>query len=243
MASAEAAIPAVGKGREGKLGGGPGARRRPVLRRPELWEFELLRLIAEQQAIPFDQLARFIGCDQDQAARVARHLSKSGFADYGRFLHGEPHWIWLSIRGVRLSGTELHHRLPKVGAMARMRAVNEVRLHIAARASAARWVCGRSLVREQGVRGHRPNAVVEIGRERHAILVRLGGGSGERDRSILETHMARYDAVIAFCAPVPRKRLERLAAEHHWPKLVVRGIPGPPISLESPLDSATIRPQ
>lgn len=216
---------AIGHKREGNLGGGPGARRRPVLRPPEPWEFELLRLIAEQGAIPFDQLARFIGCEGDQAARVARHLSKSGFADYGRFLHDEPHWVWLSARGVRLSGTGLHHRLPKVGAMARMRAVNEVRLHITRRAPEARWVCGRSIVREQGVRGYRPNAVVEIGRERHAILVRLRVQSEERDTAILETHMARHDAVIAFCAPPTRKRLERLAAAHHWPKLVVRDIP------------------
>ena len=109
--------------------------------------------------------------------------------------------------------------------MARMRAINEVRLHIAARAPQARWVSGRSIVREQGKHGYRPNAVVEIGRERHAIVVRLRGGAEERERAILETHMARHDAMIAFCAPPPRKRLERLAAAHHWPKLVVRDIP------------------
>ena len=221
--------PAIGHKREGKLGGGPGARRRPVLRRPEPWEFELLRLIVEQQAIPFDQLTRFIGCEQEQAARVAKHLFKVGFADYGRYLHDEPHWLWLTQRGARLSGTDLHHRLPKVGAMARMRAVNEVRLHVAARAPQARWVSGRSIVREQGKHGYRPNAVVEIGRERHAIVVRLGIGGEERERAILETHIARYDAVIAFCAPSPRKQLERLAGEHRWPKLVVRDIPSAPL--------------
>lgn len=224
--------PTVGHKREGKLGGGPGARQRPVLRPLEPWEFELLRLIAEQGAIPFDQLARFIGCGDDQAARVARHLSKSGFADYGRFLHDEPHWIWLTGRGVRLSGTGLHHRLPKVGAMARMRAVNEVRLHIAARAPEARWICGRSVVREQGMHGFRPNAVVEIGRERHAILIKRRPQLAVRERDILETHMARHDAVIAFCTPATRKQLERLAAAHHWPKLVIRDIPlAPPLNL------------
>lgn len=220
--------PAIGHKREGKLGGGPGARRRPALRRPEPWEFELLRLIAEQQAIPFDQLARFIGCEEAQAARVAKHLFKAGFADYGRFLHDEPHWVWLSGRGARLSGTGFPHRLPKVGAMARMRAVNEVRLHIARRAPEARWVCGRSVVREQGLQGYRPNAVVEIGRERHAIIVRLRAQAEEREREILETHMARHDAVVAFCRPQPRKQLERLRADHHWPRLVIRDIPRPP---------------
>jgi MarR family len=228
MPSADAAIPEIGKGREGRLGGGPGARRRPALRRPEPWEFELLRLIAEQQAIPFDQLARFIGCDVEQAARVAKHLFKAGFANYGRFLHDEPPWVWLSGRGARLSGTGFPHRLPKVGAMARMRAVNEVRLHIARRAPEARWVCGRSVVREQGVRGYRPNAVVEIGGERHAIVIRLRAQAEEREREILETHMARHDATVAFCRLQPRKRLTRLATEHHWPRLVIRDIPQPP---------------
>jgi hypothetical protein len=219
---------AIGRGREGKLGGGPGAGSRPVLHRPEPWEFELLRLIAEQQAIPFDQLARLLDCEMEQAARVAKHLFKSGFADYGRFLHEEPHWVWLTGRGARLSGTGLHHQLPKVGAMARMRAVNEVRLQIARRAPEARWISGRSVIREQGLRGYRPNAVVEIGRERHAIVVRLSAQAEERERDILETHMARHDAVIAFCAAAPRKRLQRLAAQHHWPKLVIRSIPEPP---------------
>jgi hypothetical protein len=204
----------------------PRRGRRP-LPPPEAWEFELLRLIAEQGAIPFDQLARFLDGNERQAASVVKHLTKVGYADYGRFLHDDPHWAWLTGRGARLSGTGFAFRRPKVGAMARMRAVNEVRLHIAARAPEARWISSRSVVREQGMRGYRPNAVVEMGRERHAIVVVLRSPEQERLRGILETHMARYDAVIAFANPQPRKLLERLAADHHWPKLVIRDIPKP----------------
>ncbi len=218
----------IGPKREGKLGGGPGARHRPPLRAPEPWEFELLRLIAEQGAIPFDQLARFLGGDQRQAANVAKHLTKAGYTDYGRFLHDEPHWVWLTSRGINLSGTGFKIGRPKVGAMARTRAVNEIRLHIARRAPEARWICGRTIVREQGMHGYRPNAMVEVGAERHAILARLRSLEQRHLCDVLETHMARYDAVIAFANPRPRKQLERLAAEHHWPKLVVRELPEPP---------------
>lgn len=222
------AAPAIESKRIGKLGDEYGPRHRPVVRTPEPWEFELLRLIAEQGAIPFDQLARFLDCEQEQAARLVKHLTKANYVDYGRFLVGEPHWTWLTGRGARLSGTEFAFLRPKVGAMARMRAVNEVRLHIAARAPEARWICGRSVVREQGMRGYRPNAVVEIGAERHAITVHLRSPEQERLRDLLATHMARYDAVIAFANPKPRKLLERLQSEHHcWPKLVIRPIPGP----------------
>ena len=204
------------------------ARGRTRLPAPQPWEFELLRLIAEQGAIPFDQLARFLGADERQAANVVKHLTKVGYADYGRILHDEPHWAWLTGRGARLSATGFAARRPKVGAMARMRAVNEVRLHIAARAPEARWICGRSVFREQGLRGHRPNAVVEIGAERHAITVHLRSPEQERLRDLLVTHIARYDAVIAFANPGPRRLLERLKAQQQWPKLVIRPIPTPP---------------
>lgn len=229
MSAASAPYMVIDPKREGKLGGGPGARNRPVLRSPELWEHRILRLLAEQSAVPFDQLARFLECDPERAARVARHLTRAGYADYGRFLFGEPHWLWLTTRGARLSGTEFFEIRPKVGAMARVRAVNEVRLHIARRAPEARWISGRSVAREQGKRGHRPNAVVEIGRERHAILVRHGTCQAEaRERAILESLMRGYDAAITFCAPAPKALHERLAAEHHWPKLVIRSIPQSP---------------
>ena len=214
-----------------KWEGGIGSERRPhkhpLSRTPQPWEFELLRLIAEQGAIPFDQLARFLGGEQEQAARVAKHLTYAGYADYGRFLMDEPPWVWLRRRGARFSGTGLWPVGVKVGAIARMRAVNEVRLHIANRAPEARWVSGRTVVREQGKRGRRPNAVVEIGSERHAIVVKHGVPQElERERTAIEDHMAGYDAVICFANPRPRALLERFKAEYHWPKLVIRPIPG-----------------
>lgn len=206
--------------------------RRP-LPPPQPWEHRVLRLIAEQQALPFDQLARFLDCSAEQASRVAKHLTKARFADYGRFLVDEPYWIWLTHRGARFSGTDFAARLPRVGAMARIRAVNEVRLHIARRAPEARWICGRSVVREQGLKGYRPNAVVEIGRERHAIVVKRRTHMPERERDIVESLTRTYDALIAFCAPGAANLYQRLAAEHHWPKLVIRPIPQP-LELKGP---------
>jgi hypothetical protein len=198
---------------------------------------ELLRLIAEQAAIPFDQLARFIGCGEEQAARVARHLTKAGLTDYGRSLTAEPHWIWLTWRGARHSGIGFPAGAPRVGAMARMRAVNEVRLHIAARAPEARWVCGRTILREQGKRGRRPSAVVEHGEERHAIVVKHGlPHEREREIRVIEAHVARYDAVVYFANPRPLALLKRLHDEYQWPKLVLREIPRPAVQSRNDRD-------
>ncbi len=60
-----------------------------------------------------------------------------------------------------------------------------------------------------------------LGRRRFYRWARLGLSD------VLETQMARYDAVIYFANPRPRAQLERLKAEHHWPKLVIRDIPQP----------------
>jgi hypothetical protein len=204
----------------------PRLRRRP----PEPWESELLRLLAEQGAIPFDQFARFLGADPSQAARVARHLTKAGYADYGRFLHGEPHWLWLTSRGARHSGLGFAGLPPRVGAMARARAVNEIRLHITARAPEARWVSGRTVFREQGRTGFRPNAVVELEGERHAILVQLRSRPADLLNEMLVSHMRRYDAVVLFCSPRMARGSKRLSKDRDWAKLVVRAIPQPPKS-------------
>jgi hypothetical protein len=228
MANRDATHPVAVEQQISKPSGRPERRCRPLLRPPEPWEFELLRLLAEQTAIPFDQLARFLDCDEGQATSVIKHLTKVGYVDYGRFLHDEPHWAWLTGRGTRQSGTGFMPIRPKVGAMERMRAVNEIRLHIAKRAPEARWISGRSVFREQGRTGYRPNAVVEIGAERHAIVVHLRAGDQVRVRDTIETHMARYDALIAFANPRPRALLERLKRGHAWAKLVIRPIPGPP---------------
>jgi hypothetical protein len=97
----------------------------------------------------------------------------------------------------------------------------------ARRAPEARWICGRSVFREQGRRGHRPSAAVELGAERHAISVLLKPTKQSLLVPPLESHMRRYDALVAFCAPKARRSLQRLAAQNHWPKLVVRELPKP----------------
>jgi hypothetical protein len=194
---------------------------------PELWEVASMRLIAEQGAIPFDQLARFLEVEENRGARIAKHLSVRGYADYGRFLHGEPPLLWLTHRGCRLSGTDFPYVPPRIGALARIRAVNEIRLHISARAPEARWICGRTVFREQGHRGHRPHAVVEIAGERHALLALLGAKKRDLLIQMLEAHMRRYDALVVFSPARGRRALNLLASKRHWPKLVTRELPRP----------------
>lgn len=202
---------------------GPGKRttRRP----PEPWEHSLLQLIDEQYAVPFDQLARFLDQSAERAHATADHLVSAGFAEYGRLMVDEPYWLWLTHRGAHRAGNGGAPYRPGVGKLARIRAVNEVRLQVAPRAPRARWVSGRSILRDQGRGAHIPNAVLEIGSERHALEVELVNKEKRRACRIIDAHSARYDAVVLFCTPTLRRFFERLNGGGRWPKLVIRDLP------------------
>lgn len=58
----------------------------------ELWERRLLRLVSEQGAMPFDQLARFLDVEERQALR-GWHLAERDLVICRRVLHGEPPWL------------------------------------------------------------------------------------------------------------------------------------------------------
>jgi hypothetical protein len=113
----------------------------------------------------------------------------------------EPAWVWLTSRGRRSSGTSFVPYTPKLGGLARIRAINEVRMHVAKRAPGASWVSSRALLREPARSGQRPKAVVEIGGERHAIEVELIKRTRERACKMIDAHSSRYDAVVCCCAP------------------------------------------
>lgn len=203
------------------------SHRRKQARPAQAWERRILTLIAEQGAIPLDQLTRFLGCEPDRAGRLAEHLCEAKFAHRERLLAEQPEWIWLTYAGTRVSETGFEPYLPAPGALARLRATNEVRLRVEAGAPQARWVGSRTLRRELRGPGRIPNAVVEIGAERHAIEVELTRKEKEDAAAMIAHRSANYDAVICFCTAKTRRFYKRLAAESHWPKLIIQSLPPP----------------
>ena len=186
---------------------------------------EALRLLSEQAAIPLDQLGRLLGIPLESAVQIALRLDQAGLAESRRFLVRDYPWLWPSRRGARLAGTGFAYSVPDVALLAHRRAINEVRLHLAARAPQGRWVCERAVLRRRDPEDHLPDAVFEIDGERHAIEAEL---TSKRDREIhriVAEHSNRYDAVLYFCGPLPYNLLRRVQAEGRWPKLVVRRVP------------------
>lgn len=188
-------------------------------------EADALRLLSEQVAMPLDQLARFLALDLGQGARLAQHLDERGLVESKRFLARDYPWLWLSRRGAERAGTGFPYREPDVSSIAHRRALNEIRLHLRDRAPEGRWVCERVVYRRRDPEDHLPDAVFEIGGERHAIEAELSTKTNSEIRQIVAEHSNRYDAVLYFCGPHPYNLLKRVQAEGRWPKLVVRRLP------------------
>lgn len=184
-----------------------------------------LRLLSEQVAIPLDQLARLLGVSLEEAVRLVQGLEADGCLEHRRFLVRDWPWFWLSSRGAGRAGTGFPYRIPDVSSLAHRRALNEIRLYLAERAPEGHWVCERTVYRRCDPNQHLPDALFEIGGERHAIEAELSHKNNREIREILAELSDRYDAVLYFCGPRTLRMMKRLSSEGRWPKLVVRRLP------------------
>jgi hypothetical protein len=184
-----------------------------------------LDLLAEQRAIPMDQLCEFLGEPMDVVEHLVGCFLRAGLVRRARPVPSEPAWVWLTLRGVARSSHELSEPRPRVGGLAMSRAVNEVRLSIAARAD-VRWVSGNLERRRRGRRGGVPRAVIEAAGERHAIDVWLGNP----DRSVmsrrLRSRAGEYDFLVWYYAREACASVEQFAVTCGCADLVVRPLPG-----------------
>ncbi len=189
-------------------------------------DHELLVLVSEQRAIRLDQLARFLGQRPSEVRRIVDRLERDGYACQRRFLVDEPDpWVWLTKRGLRVSGTGYFYHVPGVGALAHTAAVNEVRLAIARCHPGARWVSERALSREDGrCRHHLADGAFELAGARHAIEVELSHKWPERVAQIVAELSERYDGVEYYCTPATRRIVERAQREHGFAKLGIHDL-------------------
>jgi DNA-binding MarR family transcriptional regulator len=200
-----------------------------VRRSPKPSEIPVLDLLAEQGAIPEDQLARFLKCDSKKAARLGTRLLEAGLVRCSRPLGNEGDWFWLTRSGAKASTTDLCPRQPKVGGLGRRRALNEIRLLLAEQFPAARWISDRTMRKALGAKGALPGAVLEIetasGFERRAIDVCLSPKAPIRDRMELYRTSAEYDAAMVFCTPHTEGVTRSTAERCGWADLHVHLVP------------------
>jgi hypothetical protein len=122
----------------------------------------VLRLLSEQVAIPLDQLARLLHLSLADTVALIQGLEEAGCICHPRFLVRDMPWFWLSRRGASLAGTGFSASAPELAMLAHRRAVNEIRLYLAERAPAGRWLFERAVFRQRDPTDHLPDAVFEI---------------------------------------------------------------------------------
>jgi hypothetical protein len=215
----------------GIAAGTPAARRggHETLRRRDI---DTLVWLGEQYGARVDQLEILLDCGPRTVQRVIGRLRDAGLVTTRRLLVGEPTWAIPTSSGLRAAGHAFGAWQPRIGLLAHVTAVNDVRLHVQARSPKSEWVCERLLARERESREHLADALVLLDGQRVAIEVELTVKSRRRVTAILDELSTRFDTVLYFCAPGPHRLLSELAESARWPTLGVRELPGPRASTQ-----------
>jgi|GEM_PF-1413435 len=205
------------------------SREEPVLSARDLF---VLGWVCEQYGARADQLEILLGCGPRTVQRLLARLRDAGLIGTRRLLVGESVWAIPTSKGLRTAGQGFGIWHPRLGGLAHVAAVTDVRLHIHKRSPDSEWVSERVLARERERGEHLPDGVVITGdRQRVAIEAELTVKSQHRVRLILDELSTRFDTVLYFCVPGPYRQLSKLAESGQWPKLGVRELPRPQTTL------------
>jgi hypothetical protein len=199
-----------------------GHARHEVLRRRDL---EVLGWLGEQYGARADQLEVLMGCGPRTVQRTVARLRAAELVRVERMIVGEPAWVTPTSAGMAACGAGFGVWHPRIGLLAHVAAVNDVRLHIQGRAPETEWIPERLLARERRAGEHLPDGVAITEGRRVAIEVELTAKSRDRVTAILDELAGRYDAVLYFCTPGPHRQLSELAESGRWPTLGVRELP------------------
>ncbi len=211
-------------GSRGVAAGAPAERRggHATLRRRDL---DVLAWLGEQYGARVDQLETLLDCGPRTVQRVVGRLRDAGLITTRRLLVGEPAWVIPTSRGLRAADHCFGVWQPRIGLLTHVAAVNDIRLHIQARAPESEWIPERLLARERQAGQHLPDGVVITEGRRVAIEAELTVKSQRRVTAILDELAGRYDAFLYFCAPGPQRQLTQLSETGRWPTLGVRELP------------------
>jgi hypothetical protein len=196
---------------------------RALLRRRDV---ELLGWLGEQYSARLDQLALLEGCGMRTTQRTVARLGDAGLVTRRRILVGEPAWVLPTGVGLRVCGSPFSPWQPRLGLLAHVAAVNDVRLHVQGRSPGSEWVSERVLARERSAGEHLPDGVLLLDGRRVAIEVELTVKSRRRVAAILHDLTGRFDAVVYFCSPPTHRLLSEFQASGRWTTLAVRELPG-----------------
>jgi DNA-binding transcriptional ArsR family regulator len=193
-----------------------------LLRRRDI---EVLGWLAEQYGARVDHLEVLMGAGPRTVQRTVARLREAGLVRTERVLVGEAAWVLPTGAGMAACSSGFGVWRPRIGSLAHVAAMNDVRLHVQGRAPSTEWIPERVLARDRLAGEHLPDGVAITEGRKVAIEVELTVKSRRRVTAILDELAGRYDAVLYFCAAGPHRQLTDLAGSGRWPTLGVRELP------------------
>ena len=199
---------------------------------PTARDVELLRLVGEQCTLTQSQLARAMERTEHTARSLRGRWERAGWSRGGQLLVSRPPLVWLSRRGLQVSGLPFKPWRPTpLGRLDHIVAAAEARLVVARRRPEVEWVCERELMREERRRGgalvHRPDAEAMTPEGVAAVEVELTQKSRARWERIARELLGRYEAVWYFAPSRLWGRLGGWVADAGFERAQVIELPDP----------------
>jgi hypothetical protein len=131
--------------------------------------------------------ARFIETTVSAATLLVQELAAERCVRTEIFFDGDSPWVWLTRKGAIAARTGHSHRVypPYHATLRHRREANEVRLHLEKLEPLGRWISETAIQGKRPRGAQIPDALFEVGGERHAIEVELSPKTKRHYRSLL----------------------------------------------------------
>lgn len=215
-----------------RLDGDEDPKGRQIISDPDDQEYLAINLIAEQGAIPLDQLARFWQCDIEEAKLFVDQLYAEAYVLRAQPLVDEPMWVWVSNAAAkRYCKLDFSAPPPRLGGLEVLRASNEARLRMIEKMAGspnmarARWFGRRELMNVYDAHMVLPSAVYKVGDELHGVEIEHGSVTRDRCAALYGQRSEEFKSVTVFCRPRVRGSLEDLVEERGWTNVSIEELP------------------
>lgn len=192
-------------------------------------DLAVLSWMCEQYAARLDHVEALTGTGSTWARSVVARLRDAGLVRTERIIVGHPTWVIPTHKGLAVCGLRYWVWKPKLGALAHISALNDVRIHIQAQKPASEWQSERQLLaeakEEKGTRRHVPDGVLLVEGHSVAIEVELSVKHMRRVEAIIDELAGRFDGILYYCGPGPLRKMKPLEESGRWRKLGVRELP------------------
>jgi predicted transcriptional regulator len=159
-----------------------------------------LRLLAEEQATPVDQLARLTGSKLPVLRSQAKRLEREGWLISHSFASDKHAWLALTSYAARHFEVRHFRHRPSPLSLSHRRGINQARIELSEEFPEGSWISEGDILRSRGRSEDHPDAFFEMGGKRWAIEVELARKNTPRVRRHVEGLLQDYDKVIYFCA-------------------------------------------